>query len=75
VVIKKVIGIEGCLKNSPITVKEKGIVKNINMIDKIPSEIVNPILEVISYVFTAVLGWLAKWLQGNQSKKNKAKNE
>jgi len=40
------------------------------MIEKLPDEIITPILEAISYILTFLTGILAKWLQGrNRNKK------
>lgn len=38
------------------------------MIEKLPDEIVNPIIEVLSYVFTFITGAIARWLLGRNRK-------
>jgi len=38
--------------------------------EKIPNEIIQPIMEVVTYVLTFIAGVIAKWLQGKNKKTN-----
>jgi len=36
----------------------------------LPPEVTNPIIEIVSYALTFVLGIITKWLQGRKQKKD-----
>lgn len=38
---------------------------------KLPNEVLQPILEILTYCGAALIGWIAKWLQKKQIDKNK----
>lgn len=41
---------------------------------QLPPEIIQPVLEILSYCGTVLLGWLAKWLQ-SRKKEERMKNQ